>query len=95
MTEPGLGQKTLPIISGEGVRFKGNLKETFTSASEVGSRLTSATTSASRSRLQNHRILLYPERVLLCNDVARIAAFQENGSLLKQKDMNAREKWFN
>ena len=93
-TLPGYGLKMFPAIDGLDTRFIGH-KVNKKKVAEVTERLSSATTRASRARLENHRILLYPERTLLFNDTERIVQFQESGVVVKQKDMSAREKWYN
>ena len=94
LTLPGLGLKMFPKIDGLDTRFIGH-KVNRKKVAEVTQRLSSATTRASRARLENHRILLYPERTLLFNDTERITQFQESGVVVKQKDMSTREKWYN
>ena len=48
-----------------------------------------------QARIDNMRILLYPERTLLMNEPNRIKTFQETGSLVKQAILQRREKWYN
>ncbi len=91
---PGTGQKMLPVIEGLEERFKG--KEVPKSKEEeVITRLSSAHTKAWKARLDNPRILLYPERTLLCNNVERISQYQNTGQTVKQALLDRREKWFN
>ncbi|KAK2189243.1 hypothetical protein NP493_112g01016 [Ridgeia piscesae] len=94
-TLPGYGLKMFPAIDGLDTRFKGHKVNRKKVVADVTQRLSSATTRASRARLENHRILLYPERTLLFNDTERITQFQETGVVVKQKDMSTREKWYN
>ena len=91
---PGLGQKCLPLIEGLDNRFRGQ-KSDEGKVKDIFNRLSSASTRCSRARYENARILLYPERTLLCNDVERIVSYQTNGSTVKQESLARREKWFN
>ena len=91
---PGYGQKMLPAIEGLEERFRGASVDK-SKENEVIERLHSAHTKAWKSRLDNPKILLFPERTLLCNNVERIRMFQENGQTVKQNVLERREKWFN
>ncbi len=91
---PGTGQKMLPIIEGLEERFKGK-DVPKSKEEEVITRLASAQTKAWKARLDNPRILLYPERTLLCNNVERIVQYQTTGQTVKQALLDRREKWFN
>ena len=91
---PGLGQKCLPDIDGLDARFKGKRVDSA-KAGNIFSRLSSASTKSSRARYDNAKILLYPERTLLCNNVERIVNYQNTGSVVKQDTLARREKWFN
>ena len=94
LKSPGYGQKMYPIIDGLVQRFSGRLRPATGSVDGITQRLTSAQTKASQARLDNPRILLYPERTLLCNNVARIGMFQQNGVTVRQKELARREKWY-
>ncbi len=91
--EPGLGLKMYPVIDGLDTRFQGASvpKE---KKEEIIGRLHTAKTKAEQARLDNPRVLLYPERTLLCNNVERINAYQNNGSTVKQDVLERREKWY-
>ena len=91
---PGYGLKMLPVIDGLEERFKG-AKVEKTKEDEVIQRLHSAHTKAWRSKLNTPKILLFPERTLLCNNVERIKMFQESGQTVKQNVLERREKWYN
>ena len=90
---PGIGTKVFPVIKGLDERFKGS-KISKEKESEVIQRLHTAKTKAEDARLSNPRILLYPERTLLCNNVERIHMFQDSGQTVKQAVLDRREKWF-
>ena len=91
---PGYGQKMLPVIDGLDERFKGAQVEK-SKEDEVIRRLHSAHTKAWKSKLNYPKILLFPERTLLCNNVERIKTFQESGQTVKQNVLERREKWYN
>ena len=91
---PGTGLKMLPTIEGLESRFTGK-EVAADKEKEVRDRLHGAGTKASSARYQNPRILLYPERTLLMNNVERIVAFQQSGAVAKQNVLARREKWFN
>ena len=91
---PGLGTKCLPVIEGLEKRFKGQ-KSDENKVKDIFNRLSSASTRSSRARYENARILLYPERTLLCNNVERIVSYQNTGATVKQEVLARREKWFN
>lgn len=91
---PGLGQKCLPNIDGLKGRFKGSKSVKNTEAESIFTRLTSASTRSSRARGEFSKILLYPERTLLCNDFSRITAYQQTGEVVKQSALARRDKWF-
>lgn len=95
MKPPGFGQKMLPPIEGLDERFSGEKPLPTSKVAEVVGTLHSTQTKASQARKDNHRHLLYPERTLLMNNVERIVAFQETGSLVKQTVLQRREKWYN
>lgn len=90
---PNYGSKCFPAIDGLDVRFQGP-KATEEKANEIMSRLMSTQTKASQARRDNPRILLYPERTLLMNNFERIREYQTTGVVTKQKDLQARERWF-
>ena len=90
----GLGHKMLPIIDGLEERFKGDKAMKKEKADSVFTRLTSAHTRSSRARGESPKILLYPERTLLCNNVTRIVNYQNTGEVVKQATLARREKWF-
>ena len=90
---PGIGTKTFPVIEGLDERFKGS-KVPKEKEKEVIERLHTAKTKAEEARLDNPRILLYPERTLLCNNVERIRTYQDSGQTVKQAVLERREKWF-
>ncbi len=91
---PGYGLKVYPIIEGIETRFKGN-PQPKSKVSEAAERLLMTQTKASQSRLDNPRVLLYPERTTLMNNVERIVAYQQTGAVAKQNIMERREKWYN
>ena len=91
---PGLGLKCLPDIAGLAQRFKG-APAPQAKVNDIFSRLSSASTRSSRARYEHAKILLYPERTLLCNNVERIVSYQNTGSVVKQEALARREKWFN
>ena len=91
---PGYGQKMLPAIEGLEGRFKGAQVEK-SKEDEVIQRLHSAHTKSWKSKLDHPKILLFPERTLLCNNVERIKMFQESGQTVKQNILERREKWYN
>ena len=86
--------QTLPVIEGLDGRFKGDAKSNKSKMADITERLSSAHTRSSKARLDNPRILLYPERTLLCQNVKRINDFQVDGSTVRQKELARREKWF-
>lgn len=90
---PGYGQKMFPIIDGLDTRFGGK-NVPAEKVNDVISRLHTSQTKSSKSRMDNPRILLYPERTLLCNDVERIKAYQDTGETVKQPYLDRREKWY-
>ena len=93
LPRPGYGQKVYPIIDGIETRFSGNRK--LDDAGSVIDRLTKTQTKSGSARYAAPRILLYPERTLLCNSVEKIVAYQESGATSKQNVLARREKWFN
>lgn len=95
ISPPGYGQKMYPAIEGLETRFAGDSAVVEEEVKAVAQRLTSKQTTASQARLDNPRILLYPERTILMNNVERIRSFQENGNVAKQTVLARREKWYN
>ncbi|ELU14041.1 hypothetical protein CAPTEDRAFT_222587 [Capitella teleta] len=91
---PGYGMKMLPIIEGLDTRFIGH-PAPQEKVNEVIQKLTTTQTTASQARKDNPKVLLYPERTTLMNNVERIRAYQESGSVAKQNMLQRREKWFN
>ena len=91
LTPIGYGLKSYPTIEGIETRFKGN---SSANASAVSSRLMSAQTRASKSRLESPAVLLYPERTMLMNEPERIRAYQTSGDMSKQGVLGRREKWY-
>lgn len=94
LKEPGSGLKMLPVIPGIEERFRGPAVEPE-KTKEAAARLHTTRTKAWQAQLDNHRILLYPERTLLMNNVERIAQYQQNGAIAKQTVLARREKWYN
>ena len=88
---PGFGQKMLPAIPNLEERFSGRAKSANV---DITKRLHNGSTRASSARLESPRILLWPERTLLMNDVQKIREYNESGSLAKQGVLPRREKWF-
>lgn len=91
---PGYGMKMFPIIEGLDTRFAG-FPASQDKVAEVVGHLMKTQTTASQAKLDNPRILLYPERTTLMNNVERIRAYQENGAVAKQNMLQRREKWYN
>lgn len=91
---PGLGLKMLPVIEGIETRFR-DAAGPPEKVQEVIGRLNTTQTAASKARNDNPRILLYPERTTLMNNVERILAYQQSGSVARQNMLQRREKWFN
>ena len=89
----GYGLKMYPVIDGIETRFMGTVDAD--KKEESLARLLKTQTTSSQARMDNPRILLYPERTTLMNNVERIKAFQDSGATTRQKEMQRREKWFN
>ena len=92
---PGYGLKAYPIIEGIETKFKGESPLAKDKMTEAVGRMHTTQTRSSQSRRDNPRILLYPERTTLMNNVERIVAYQQTGSVAKQNMLQRREKWFN
>ena len=88
---PGYGQKMYPAIPGLESRFSGRAK---TANPESARRLHETKTRATSARLESPRILLWPERTLLMNDVNKIRDYYQSGTLAKQSALPRREKWY-
>ena len=91
---PNLGTKCLPEIDGLDIRFRGAPQPTE-QLQESTKRLHTTQTKATTARVDNPRILLYPERTTLMNNTARILAYQQNCEVAKQPSLARREKWYN
>ena len=91
---PGMGLKMYPVIEGIETRFMGE-KLPPEKVSAIIDKMHATQTKSSQSRRDNPRILLYPERTTLMNNVERILAYQQSGSVAKQNVLQRREKWFN
>lgn len=91
---PGLGLAMLPVIEGIETRFMGE-KLSPEKVQGIIEKMHATQTKSSQSRRDNPRVLLYPERTTLMNNVERIMAFQQTGSVAKQGVLQRREKWFN
>ena len=90
----GYGLKMYPVIEGLEQRFKGH-EAPQDKVDEVIGKLHTTPTACSKARKDPPRILLYPERTTLMNNVERIVGYQTSGSVARQKDLQRREKWFN
>ena len=91
LPSPGYGQKMYPAIPGLETRFSGRAK---TANPESTRRLYETKTRATSARLESPRILLWPERTLLMNDVNKIRDYYQSGALAKQSALPRREKWY-
>lgn len=95
---PGQGLPMFPFIEDLDKRFNGSklidAKVGEEKIKEIIEALRKNQTVASQARLDPYTILLYPERTLLMNNPERIRQFQENGAIVKQVILQAREKWY-
>lgn len=91
----GFGTKCYPIVEDIESKFKGAKPVPKEKYDEITDRLLKTQTCNSQARLDNPKVLLYPERTKLMNNVDRIRNYQDSGSVVKQKEMERREKWYN
>ena len=87
--------KCYPVIEGIETRYRGDKPVSQDQYNESTDKLLKTQTCNSQARLDNPKILLYPERTTLMNNVERIKTYQDSGSLVRQKEMERREKWYN
>ena len=90
---PGMGLPMFPDIDGMDKRFAG-FDAPPDKVAEVITRMRMTQTKSSQARLDPHAILLYPERTLLMNEPERIRTYQDSGAIVRQQNLQAREKWY-